>query len=187
MFNFYAENSNITRTIIWVVVIIAVVLIVFLISFFMTLLFVKKFQKKAYQALDDLVPFEKERFEKIHKVYDYLITEKKLNASNNPIKEIIQDQQIIFSGNSIAMDKAKANDDFLVLFLMKYMKEKSLKNKDSFKECYKTLEENDYMQERKESPYYKYNKIALRYNSLSSMMTIQGYCQRKGYLKAPIL
>lgn len=188
MLNFYAENSNSTlMTVIWIIVIIGVVFLFLLISFFVTLIFVKKFQKRAYIALDNLVPFEKERFEQIHGVYDYLLLEKKLNASNNPIKEIIQEQQIILSGNSIDMQKAKANDDFLILFLTKFMKEKSLKNKDSFKDKYEILEKYNYFDDKKDSPYHQYNKIALRYNSLSSMMTVSSYCRRKGYLKAPIL
>lgn len=179
--------SDATFTVIWVVSIILVIFLLFLLSFFVTILLVKKAQKKAFQALDDLVPYEKERFQCINKLYETLINEKKLVPGKNPLADIMKEQEIILSGNTIDMQKAKANDDFSILFLKKFLKDRSLR----MKEPYHTLEEElgkyDNMLDEKNSPYRKYNNYALKYNALSSMMTVSGYCQRKGYLKAPIL
>lgn len=185
--NSFAELSSTAYTIIWVVAIIACLILLFLISFLVTILLVKKAQKKAYKALDDLVPYEKERFQAVLKMYDLLVQEKKLPAGKNPLSDIMKEQEITLSGNTIDMQKAKANDDFAILFLQKFLKERSLKMKEPFHSALEELKKYDVMLDEKNSPYKKYNDCALKYNALSSMMTVSGYCQRKGYLKAPIL
>ena len=147
----------------------------------------KKAQKKAYRALDELVPYEKERFACIERFYEALVQEKKLNLSRNPLSDIMKEQEIILSGNTIDMQKAKANDDFCILFLKKFIKEKSLHMKEPYHSLEEELGKYDSFSDEKKTPYKKYNDCALKYNALTSMMTVSGYCQRKGYLKAPIL
>ncbi len=176
-----------TFTVIWVVVIILAIFVLFFISFLVTILLVKKAQKKAYQALDELVPYEKERFQSINKLYETLVNERKLVPGKNPLADIMKEQEIILSGTTIDMQKAKANDDFSILFLKKFLKDRSLKMKEPYHTLSEELDKYDIMTDEKNSPYKKYNNYALRYNALSSMMTVSGYCQRKGYLKAPIL
>lgn len=179
--------SNTVYTVLWIVGIIVGLCILFFLSFFITLLLVKRSQKKAFEALDHLVPFERERFAVVKKAYDTLIAEKKLKANDNPLKDMVHETEIILSGTSIDMQKAKANDDFMILFLKKYLKDRSLRMKDPYKSIDETLAEYDYLQNRKDSPYDGYNKKALKYNALSSMMSVSSYCQRKGYPKAPVL
>lgn len=174
------------RILIWVAVIIGVVIVVWLLSSFVMILLMKKAQKKAFKALDDLVPEEKKRFLKIKEFADLLVKEKRLKRGN--ILDAVHEQEVLFSGERIDMAKAKATNDFLVLYFRKYMKEKRLKDKDPYKDYYELFQNDIHIDpDDKKNPYRSYNKIAMRYNSYLNMTLVRSYANRKHYPGAPIL
>lgn len=176
-----------TLTIVLVVGISLGILIVgFLLGSLITIQLMKKAQKKAFSTLDDLVSYERNRFEDIKEIADYLDQSNRLHAQS--IIDTIKKQEEAFSSDTIDMQNAKVTDDFLVIYFIKYIKEKNLSKKEPYDEYLKKLTEELTIQiDDKEHPYYKYNKLALKYNSYANMRTANWYARKKNYPQAPVL
>lgn len=180
-------GRKMTLTIILVVSISLGILIVgFLISSLITIQLMKKAQKKAFDSLDSLVAYERNRFDGIKEIADYLDQSNRLHAQS--IIDTIKKQEEAFSSDTIDMQNVKVTDDFLVIYFQKYIKEKNLSKKSPYDEYLKKLsEELTIDPEDKEHPYYKYNKLALKYNSYANMRTASWYARRKNYPQAPVM
>lgn len=173
-------------TIIWIIVIVVSLLVIWGISFVVLVFLMKKTQKKAFKALDDLVPYERERFDIILETVEQLKKENKFR--NKEMDKLVEEQKKLLEGVTIDMSKVKAQNDFLILYLRKLLKDKGLKMKDPYKDLNKKMEEHFFDDtSSKNSPYYNYSKLALRYNAYMGMMFVASYANRKGYPRAPIL
>ena len=171
---------------IWIVIFIAVVIGSIIILQVVLYFFMKRAMKKAYTYLDGLVPVEKERYQKIKNAYFTL--NKTHYISNDSIKELIKEQEVLSSEERVDMQKLKGQNDFLVMFLLKFMKEKKLKMKDNYSPIYKELESISYFESKdKSTPYYKYNKAANVYNALATLSFVSSIFRKKDYYRAPIL
>jgi len=152
---------------IYVIVLVALFAFYFLICFVVYLL-MKHAQKKASRALEALVPKERDRFEVILDTRDALE-----NKGRHLPKNMIDDTnavQELFQKVPVSMKDVKGRDDFLILYYRKYLKEKRLladpEGKALDQKLASILYENS---EDKSSPYYSYNKLAIRYNAYLSM------------------
>ena len=174
------------NTWIWIVVFIAIIIGTILIFQVVIYFFMKRSMRKAYLALDKLVPFEKERYNKIKEVYFSL--NKTHHIANDSIRELIQNQDIISTEERVDMQKLKNQNDFLLMFLLKFMKDKKLKMKDAYSSTYKELESISFFDTKdKTTPYFKYNKIANVYNALATISFVSNIFKKSNYYRAPIL
>ena len=171
---------------IWIVIFIAVIIGTIFILQIVLYFLMKKEMKKAFTELDKLVPIEKERFNKIKEIYFALNKNNRLN--NDSIKELVISQDEVVKSSTLDMQQYKNQNDFLVMYLIKFMKEKKLKMKDEYSSLYKDLESISYFEvDDKSTPYYKYNKIANRYNSFASLSLVSSLFKKKDYYRAPVL
>lgn len=171
---------------IWIVVTLAIVIAVYLLSELVLFLLMRSSMKKAFHALDELVPFERERSKKIDTIYQTLKDGKRIN--NRSMEELLESNKDILSQSSIDMQKLKSQDDFLILYLLKFMKEKKLKQREEYSPLYKELEAISYPDPKaNDFPYKRYNDLALRYNSYTGMGMLRSIASRKKYLAAPVL
>lgn len=146
----------------------------------------KSSMKKAFDELDKLVDVEKNRFIKIKEIYFAL--NKTHKVMNDSINELINNQEDIIKEQRIDMEKLKNQDDFIVMYLLKFMKEKKLKMKDNYSDLYKELESISYFEkEDKTTPYYTYNKKANRYNTFAKLSFVSNIFRRNNYYRAPVL
>ncbi|MFA6829174.1 MAG: hypothetical protein WCR67_00480 [Bacilli bacterium] len=174
-------------TIIWIVCIVAALLIAWLISFLVIIQLMKKAQKKAFAALDELVPYERERYEAVKKAFNQIIDERRMQKDNQ-MYALCTEQEKILAGDRIDMSTLKAQNDFMILYLHKFIKEKKLRMKEPFSTIDTDLDKYTFIDpSSKDSPYRSYNNVALKYNSYMGMMLVSNYASRKGYPKAPIL
>ena len=171
---------------IWIVIFIAVIIGSILLLQVVLYFLMKHYMKKAYLKLDELVPIEKERYNKIKNAY--FLLNKSHHIANDSIRELIQKQDVIASGERVDMQEFKNQNDFLVMFLLKFMKERKLKMKDNYSPTYKELESISYFESKdKTTPYYKYNKVANAYNALASLSFVSSIFKKKDYYRVPIL
>lgn len=151
----------------WVYVIVFAALIaIYLLTALIIYLLMKKAYKKAKVELDKIIPYEKERYETILKVKTTLENEGRFFSKN--IIETTEDVEKQFSKIPVDIAKIKNQNDFLVIIYRKYIKEKRLlaKSKDLDQELENILyiDPSD-----KSSPYYPYDKAAMKYNSYVNM------------------
>ena len=170
----------------WILIIIATLVIVY--AFIQVILFfiMRKCMKKAFSELDKMAIYEKDRFGIIFVSYKEIISKKKIE--NVEINNLIKEQENISNNKEIEMESFKSKNDFIIMYLMKFLEEKKLKNKDDFSSIYQNLKDISYFDiNDKTSPYIKYNKVANRYNALANICIISNSFKRSSYLRAPIL
>ncbi|MFA6624219.1 MAG: hypothetical protein WCS80_00415 [Bacilli bacterium] len=172
----------------WVIILIVLgcLIAIYLLGSFIIWLFLKAARNKAYKALDELVPYEKERFQYIAYVRDEI--EKDNYHLPKSILDVIENNNDILSGHEIDMQKVKSQDDFLILFFQKYLKEKKLISKEKYVNI--NLKMSSYLHmdtDDKESPYDIYDKKAFRYNSLLGMTLFTIFLNKSKFAQAPIL
>ena len=171
---------------VWIVVFIAIIIgSIFLLQIVLYFL-MKRAMKITFSELDKLVPLEKERFNKIKE--NYFALNKNHRITNESIKELIMSQDELVKSERIDMQQYKNQNDFLIMYLLKFMKEKKLKMKDEYSPIYKELESISYFEVKdKSTPYYSYNKKANRYNTLANLSFVSNLFKRNNYYRAPIL
>lgn len=169
-----------------IIVFIAIIIVTFIALQIVMYFLLKSNMKKAFASLDNLVPIEKERFNKIKDIYNQLL---KLNRINNEeIKELVAIQENNLNLERLDMQIFKGNNDFLIMYLLRLLKEKKLKLKEPFCLMNETLESISYFESKdKDTPYYKYNKIANRYNTFASMSLVSKTFKKASYPRVPIL
>ena len=151
----------------WVYLIVFAGLIgVWLLSALVIYLLMKKAQKKAYLLFDKLIPKEKERYQIILKAKDRMEKDGRFLPKNMIDSTMDVDKE--FQKIPCDISKIKGMDDFLIIYYRKYIKEKKLLGKyhdiDMELEAAVYLDPSD-----KKSPYYEYNKAALKYNAYVNM------------------
>ena len=171
---------------VWIVVFIAIIIgSIFLLQIVLYFL-MKRAMKITFSELDKLVPIEKDRFNKIKE--NYFALNKNHRITNESIKELIMSQDELVKSERIDMQQYKNQNDFLIMYLLKFMKEKKLKMKDEYSPIFKELESISYFEVNdKSTPYYSYNKKANRYNTLANLSFVSNLFKRNNYYRAPIL
>lgn len=172
----------------WVIIILVVLALVavYLISALILFLLMKRAMKKAYDALMALLPYEDERMKLVLDVKERLLndnfhlSEEMCEATENNCK--------LLQETPVDVSKVKNQTDFLLMYYMKFLKEKKLVAKSAeYKELYDTMLSKLHLKdELKNSPYGKYDKLAFRYNSYLGMIILAPFVRRK-YQNAPIL
>ena len=160
----------------WVIVIIVILalILVYLFSAFILFLLMKRAMKRAYDALMDLLPYEDERMKLVSSTKEkllndnYHLSDEMCEATENNLK--------LLKETPVDVSKVKNQTDFLLMYYMKFLKEKKLIQKKP-----------EYIKdELKNSPYGKYDKLAFRYNSYLGLVILAPFVRRK-YQNAPIL
>ena len=172
----------------WVIVIIVILalILVYLFSAFILFLLMKRAMRRAYDALMDLLPYEDERMKLVSSTKEkllndnYHLSDEMCEATENNLK--------LLKETPVDVSKVKNQTDFLLMYYMKFLKEKKLiQKKPEYKEIYdKMLAELHLKDELKNSPYGKYDKLAFRYNSYLGLVILAPFVRRK-YQNAPIL
>lgn len=171
---------------VWIIIVLVGVIAVYLISAGIIYFIMKKIQKKTFKALDDLVPFEKKRLEKILQCRDALEAANLFHPGK--IADTIEDQQEIASRATIDMATLKGQNDFLTIYFQKLFKEKRLLKISPYKEMNEAISKDMYIDPSiKDSPYKKYDDLAFRYNSYLGMMIIAPFNRGNKNPRAPIL
>lgn len=158
--------------------IIAVYFIGCLIIYFLT----KNAQKKVDSYINNVIGKEKERFDIILNLKNQMEEDGRFLPKN--MVETTMQVEEEFKKIPVDISKIKGSDDFLIIYYRKYLKEKKLLTKYGEKD--KLLESITYMDPNdKLSPYYNYNKAAIKYNSYLGMGFMNPFGRNS--IKAPIL
>ncbi len=145
----------------------------------------KRARLRAFDEMQTLIPYEKERLDVITRTKDALLDDNR--HFPNEIAELVQSTDEILNTSPVDVGKAKGQSDFLIIYFTKYLKEKKLLKRGSYQELCDELEAHLHMDENdKNSPYKKYDKKATTYNAYLSLIFIPGFIRRK-YQQAPIL
>jgi hypothetical protein len=172
---------------VWIVIVISSLIVIYALATLITWFLMKSLQKRTFKALDELVPYEKNRFTKIKEIAQALNEEHRI-PKNSSINDTLKLQEIILSGSRIDMNRVKSQNDFLLIFLKKALKEKGLRFKEPFATYDKDVDRMiDPDSSKDSSPYYQYNKLAYKYNAYLGMMLIRAIAIRKQVPNAPIL
>lgn len=172
----------------WVILIIvlACLLVLYIISGLIIRLLVKKAKKKAIDALDSLASYEKDRLGRLAEVKDILTEDRKYLPKNR--LDTFADTAKLFDSVPCDVAKAKGQSDILVLYLRKFRKEKRLLAQKKYKDIDDSLsKEVNIDPNDKTSPYYAYNKKALRYNALRNRTFFSRFINNGNNPQAPIL
>lgn len=172
----------------WVIVIIVILalILVYLFSAFILFLLMKRAMKRAYDALMDLLPYEDERMKLVSSTKEKLLNDN--YHLSDEMSEATENNLKLLKETPVDVSKVKNQTDFLLMYYMKFLKEKKLiQKKPEYKEIYdKMLAELHLKDELKNSPYGKYDKLAFRYNSYLGLVILAPFVRRK-YQNAPIL
>ncbi len=171
----------------WVIIIIIVacLIVLYLIIAVICYFLLKRARLKAYDEMQTLIPYEKERLDVIIKAKDALLDDNR--HFPNEMAELVQSTEDILSTNPVDVGKAKGQSDFLIIYFTKYIKEKKLIHRGNYQEIVDELNAHLHMEDdEKNSPYRKYNKKAMSYNAYLNLIFIPGFIRRK-YQQAPIL
>ena len=172
----------------WGYLLIFVVLIaMYLLCVLVTYLLMKGAKKKAFQALDQMIPIEQNRFALVEEVVQAMKDDGRILPKN--LLEQVESEGKDFQKTPLDLQGLKGRTDFLILYLRKYLKEKRLLSKsEKYQEYDKKLESSIYLDPQdKNSPYYHYNKVASRYNAYLGMTTLSLFGIRGKNPQAPIL
>ena len=171
----------------WVIIIIivAVLIVLYLIVAVICYFLLKRAQNKAFDAMQELIPYEKERLDVIIKAKDALLDDNR--HFPNEMAELVQSTEDILNTNPVDVGKAKGQSDFLIIYFTKYIKEKKLINRGNYKEIVDELDAHLHMDDKdKDSPYNKYDRKAMSYNAYLNLIFIPGFIRHR-YQQAPIL
>ena len=158
----------------------------FLLTTLVLYLLMKRAQKKAYQELEKLIPYEQNRFSLIQKCKEELETDGRFLPKN--FLTAISEEEKLFEKAPLDLSEIKGRTDFLVMYLRKYLKEKKLLSKEKYQDFDKKLETLIFIDPGdKNSPYYLYNKKASHYNAFLGMMFLSIFGIRNKNQNAPII
>lgn len=151
----------------WIyVVVFAGIILVFLFSAFIVKLLMNKAYKKAYALFVNMSTVEKERYDLIIKVKTTMENDGRFLPKN--MVESTLEVEKEFEKIPCQIEKIKGMNDFLIIYYSKYIQEKKLMNK--YESLEKELMSKLYSDPQdKTSPYYEYNKAALKYNAYLNM------------------
>lgn len=172
----------------WIVIIIviAALIVLYLLSALILYLLMKRVMGKAYDALMALVPHESQRLQAIEDL------QKKIRDDNyrlsDEMVELCQNTRKILDTKPVDVAKAKGQIDFLLMYHIKFIKEKRLVQKrEGYKEIVDKLTAGLHLKDDlKNSPYGRYDKLAMRYNAYLGMFVLAPFVRGK-YKNAPIL
>jgi hypothetical protein len=173
---------------IWYILLIALgsILVLYLIVAAILMALMKRAQRRAFKALDALVPYEKKRMEIVLDCRDTLEDDHYHLAQN--IKEVIDEAQDLINQSRIDMGKVKGENDFLIMYFQKYLKEKRLLHDEKYKKLSDELGAEIHLDPaEKSSPYKKYDDLAFRYNAYLGMMILAPFLGGKKNPQAPVL
>ncbi len=155
----------------WVIVIIVVccLIVFYIITGFIVRFLLKRAQNKVYDEMAKVAPTEDTRLSVIKEVVKTLNEHKYFFPKQ--FSDLIEETDAIMTTRPIDVVQAKNNNDFLIMYFRKYITEKKLDRQQVFKECLDTLNANFFDKPSdKNSPYYRYNKAALRYNAYFGLL-----------------
>jgi hypothetical protein len=174
-------------TVVWVLIaVIGGLAVIYVLTAVVLLGLMKRAQKKAFSALDELVPYEKERYALLTEIQERMAKDNFVIPSN--IREIIEDGGRTLGASTVDMGKVKGELDFAFLYLQKFLKEKKLLARPGYPELMNEITAHIFIDPSiKGCPYEKYDKLAYRYNAYLGMMFISPFIAHKNLPKAPIL
>ena len=151
----------------WIYVIVFGALIaVFLISALIIRLLTKSAYKKANALYQEVTPKEKERYELILKAKKTMEDDGRFLPKS--MIESTMEVEKEFQKIPCDISKVKSMNDFLIIYYSKYIHEKKLLGK--YDSVDQELNAHLYADPQdKNSPYYQYNKAALKYNAFLNM------------------
>ncbi|MFA6860999.1 MAG: hypothetical protein WCR56_01270 [Bacilli bacterium] len=171
----------------WILIIVAGVLVLYGLSALVIYFIMKGIQKKTFKALDDLVPYEKNRLKKLLECKETL--ERMNYFHSQPMADLLDKQEAIANGSTIDMASLKGQNDFLTIYFQKFFKEKHLVLKNpEIKVLNDEITKTMYIDPAaKDSPYKRYDDLAFRYNSYLGMMILAPFTRGAKNPRAPIL
>lgn len=172
----------------WVIVIIVLVglFIVYLIAAAIVLFLMKAAKKKAFSMLNQIIPIEQKRFDLINKTVNELKNDGVFPPKN--LIETLKDAEKDYQLAPLDISIIKGKNDFLIMYLHKYLSEKKYFKQDKYLSLDKELESNLFLDPNdRNSPYYQYNKKAAYYNAYLNMMVLSIFGVRRRNPTAPIL
>ena len=172
----------------WIILIIflAVLAAIYIISGLIIKMRVKKAKRKAIDALDALASTERDRLERLEKIKNILNEDRKFIPKNR--EESFEDTRKLLDEVPADVAKAKGQNDIIVLYLRKFRKEKRLLAQKKYKDIDEQLsKEINIDPNDKTSPYYSYNRKALRYNALRGRTFFSLFINNGNNPQAPVL
>ena len=172
----------------WLILLIvfAILIAIYVISGLVVRALLKNAKRKAIDALDSLASVERDRYDRLIQITEELEKDHKYLPKNR--SDSFQDTKRLLDKVPCDVAKVKGQLDFLVLYLRKFRKEKRLLAQEKYNQLDKKLEKevnrdpND-----KTSPYYSYDKKALRYNALRGRTFFSLFTNNGNNPQAPIL
>ncbi len=150
---------------IYIVVIVGVIAL-YLISGAIVHFLMKGAKKKAYAELEKVIPYEKERFDEISSSIHTMQDDGRFLPKN--MIECLNTIDESFKKVPVDVSSVKNQNDFLILYIRKYLSEKRIVEK--YKSIDEKLEKLLFLDpSSKSSPYHTYNKKAAHYNAYLGM------------------
>ncbi len=150
---------------IYIVVIVGVIAL-YLISGAIVHFLMKGAKKKAYAELEKVIPYEKERFDEISSSIHTMQDDGRFLPKN--MIECLNTIDESFKKVPVDVSSVKNQNDFLILYIRKYLSEKRIVEK--YKSIDEKLEKLLFLDpSSKTSPYHTYNKKAAHYNAYLGM------------------
>ena len=172
----------------WVIllIVLACLLLLYILSGRIVKILLRKAKKKAIDALDSLAGYEQDRLDRLIKIKDELVNDHKFLPKNR--LDAFEETKAIFLSVPSDVAKAKGQNDFLVLYLRKFLKEKRLLAQGKYKDRDMRLEGEVHIDPSdRKSPYYSYNRKALKYNALRNRTFFSLFTNNGNNPSAPIL
>lgn len=155
---------------------------IYLLTGFIIKTLMRKAQKKVFILLEEVLPKERERFDVIYNTKMTMENDGRHLPKN--LTETVDKTKQEFEKVPVDISVVKGYDDFLIIYFRKYISEKRLI--DKYKNLDAELEKITYSSlDDKSSPYFEYNKAALKYNSYLNMGILNIF--RGNASKAPTL
>ncbi len=153
----------------WIYLVIIVgVLAVYFFTAFVIYLLMKRAKKIAYAEMEKVIPYEKEKYNLVSEVIRTMQEEGRYLQKN--LLDSYEDLGKTFEKVPFELSAAKNQNDFMILYLRKYLKEKNLLKREIYQKLDERLRDAVHLDpSEKNSPYYVYNKKAARYNAFLSM------------------
>ena len=167
----------------WIyVVVIGGIIVVYLTSAFIIRFFMMKAKKKCEALLEKVIPLERDRFDMILEVKNKMENDGR-HLPKNMVESTLELEKA-YQEVPVDIQKVKSIDDFLLLYYIRYIKEKNLKEK--YQAELATLESLVYDNvESDKYPYKEYNNATLKYNAYLNMGFINPF--RSGCYPYPTL
>lgn len=153
-----------------ILIVVGAIMLVFLMFFLLSLflwLYSGRLEKKVSEEFKKLEPFEKSRVEVLKKAWEYV--DKKNIGYKREFRVLFKKTYPdVSSEDLIQRRKAKETLDFALLYTRKLLSERG-KGEES-EELVKEIKARE---DEGETSYKKYDKVAVRYNAILSMMFVK--------------